>query len=436
MMLVCACLTMLLLSAAAEETLPSIDELMERAEAAADVVKRYPAADDRLIFFHLQRLRSAEEKIETDEPRQEDVSVTERVQLLNAWMVQLGLTQHGTFEVRPSLIAGAGVGIFATRATAANETLAVLPLELALTTAPESASGDREQGIDPLIRHASKHGLQLPSSVRLALRLLHELHLGQKSRWSGYVASLPTDFRSLPLWWASKQLKLLSGSPALRAAARSIISCVRFWGMLRALLLTGKAPPSTTMPAGWLTLQRFRWAMTVVITRQQLLPLSTETLALFPILDSANHCAEGTELEIEAAEAPTAHTPKLTRYTMRAPRDLAAGEEACIRYGKRSLSEFVLYSGFVPAELLDVRNASAEDDGDSEYSHLSPEEAATRLAAYPSEPTRTAALLTKAEVTHGRFSPEHMALRLRLHEQQALLRRAHSGSAGTARDEL
>lgn len=97
----------------------------------------------------------------------------------------------------------------------------------------------------------------------------------------------------------------------------------------------------TVLPPPLLSWWRFRWALSVVMTRQNMIPdesACSQSVALVPGWDLINHCADGpmtTGFDV---------TKDALQYT--ANKTFAAGEEITMCYGHRSNEELLLYSGF------------------------------------------------------------------------------------------
>ena len=90
-----------------------------------------------------------------------------------------------------------------------------------------------------------------------------------------------------------------------------------------------------------LTFAEFRWAVAIVMTRQNHIPLEKGNgldLVLIPVWDMCNH-SDG--------EITTFFNQETQLTEFHAMRDFRQGEQVYIFYGERPNSELLLYSGFV-----------------------------------------------------------------------------------------
>ena len=299
------------------------------------------------------------------------------------WLQDNGITDE-SYEIRASKVEGAGNGLFIKGAgdvgVAKGTVVVRVPSRVMLSSlhvhtpsvsgghggdiagggsvVGEAAgggdvNGSHSAGLQWMFRQS--HILRRQPSIQLALVLLHECFKGRGSFWFWYIATFPTSFAStLPLWWSVNKLSCLAGqSASLRSAARGIVSFARYYCHVDQLLATLAAQQDTigassTMPfpRTFFTLKNFRWAMSIVMTRQNPVPfknksgeISGRVLALVPVMDMANHdptLDHGTFYDDETDEICVAASSLLH-----------GGDELRMYYGDRTNQEFLVHCGFV-----------------------------------------------------------------------------------------
>ena len=189
----------------------------------------------------------------------------------------------------------------------------------------------------------------------LAVHLLLESK-NPKSFFRPYIDILPTAF-SIPLFFQFTDLVALKGSPVLEEAIKMLFNTARQYLYLQRLLKVFffffffsfiNSSFSTLTRPYWqkdfkidLSYAEFRWAVSVVMTRQNQIPLSSGKgldLALIPVWDMCNH-ADGEITTFFNSESQTTE--------FQAMQDFKQGDQVFIFYGKRPNSDLLLYSGFV-----------------------------------------------------------------------------------------
>lgn len=143
---------------------------------------------------------------------------------------------------------------------------------------------------DPIIE-------QLPNLV-LSIHLLSEYLKGESSFWAPYLSTLPRSYTTV-LYLSHDALVQLSGSPLLEEVVkikRNVARQYAYLGMkLTAERKKAKKGKNKTKRhfLSSLTYELFRWAMSTVMTRQNLVPSEAgskkDTLALIPLWDLCNH---------------------------------------------------------------------------------------------------------------------------------------------------
>ena len=272
-------------------------------------------------------------------------AVDSKMKAFESWLHDNGIKDR-MYEIRASLVKDAGNGIFiggnGTDVVREGTVVVRVPSSMMLSTlAPDD-------GLKWLFEHS--HVLTRQPSIQLALVLLSQCFTGKRSFWFPYISTFPTNFRAnLPLWWSIDELAQLSSqSSTLRSAARGLVSFARYYCHVDQLLASLSANSKVKMPfpRSFFSLNNFRWAMSVVMTRQNPVPfrnksgeLAGRVLALVPVMDMANHdptLDQGTFFDDETDEICIA-----------ASTSLKCGDELCMFYGPRSNQEFLIHCGFV-----------------------------------------------------------------------------------------
>ena len=186
-------------------------------------------------------------------------------------------------------------------------------------------------------------------SLMLALLLMFELQRGTASPLHAYLDVLPTHF-SLPLFTPPDELHSLSHNPSLLSAVNLQYNTLMQYVYLHRLLTTARLLPSSTtanqptkpVTAGphfafdW---QQFRWAVSLMYTRQNRV---CDALCLIPGWDMCNHRAAiggiHTYYSVDS-ESSTTYTAD--------DAVVGAGEAVYIYYGDRSNRDLFVYSGFI-----------------------------------------------------------------------------------------
>ncbi|CAM6120332.1 unnamed protein product [Calypogeia fissa] len=283
------------------------------------------------------------------QPNAADISG--RLNALEEWLQLQGVPMVG-LKLTGGLKEGAGV--VAQRKFDKGQMLCTVPAHVMMTTATAIRSKD-DVGIlfkaDPILR-------QMPTLI-LALHLLFEKHRPSEepSNWAGYIQSLPgqgsssesnsenTDNFIMPLAFSLETIEALKGTAVLVEMHKALRNYARQYAHVRLLLkqLRGQSM-AIELANAWFTWAEFRWAASIVMTRQNPIPgtpdmETPQALALIPYLDMFNH-EEG---DITCHFAVQHQQMELT-----AKRDFEAGEQVYISYGYRPNSALLLYSGFVP----------------------------------------------------------------------------------------
>lgn len=131
------------------------------------------------------------------------------------------------------------------------------------------------------------------SVLQLAVLVLFHLSEGENSAYESYLHSLPQHFQ-VPTYWIPQnfeqihQVSAIMGQRAVNSFRAAVMLFIRARHTLRKhrnhILSTYKENPECTGPLpklladeGYVSWNRFRWALAVVITRQNMIPHPIET---------------------------------------------------------------------------------------------------------------------------------------------------------------
>lgn len=224
---------------------------------------------------------------------------------------------------------GYDLGLKAERDYKENELILRIPKELIFSTctaAPELAALQN----DPMIQH-------MPP-VALAIALLIERHK-ENSKWKAYLDILPTSYTTI-LYMTTSDMSELKGSPMFEASLKLCRNIARQYTYFNRLFQDNDNAVSAVLRDVF-TYEGYRWAVSTVMTRQNLIPSedgSRMIYALIPMWDICNH---------ENGRITTSFNETVDYCDCFALRDFQKGEQIFISYGPRTNSEFFLYSGFV-----------------------------------------------------------------------------------------
>lgn len=251
-------------------------------------------------------------------------------------------------------------GLFALQPFTRNDEVLRVPRKMFLSreTVPNNPSLKNFLIKDPLIS-------QMPN-LELTILLLSEYLKGESSFWWPYLSTLPRSYSTV-LYLSHEELLQLSGSPLLEEVVKIKRSVARQYAYL-AMKVERAAQVRTTKRGDRgnhkkntittittngissflspLTYELFRWAVSTVMTRQNLVPseadpTKTNTLALIPLWDMCNHRQGNFCTDFDPSSAT------LVFYSMA---DLQAGDEIFNYYGDRTNGDFFLNNGFVYAD--------------------------------------------------------------------------------------
>jgi len=240
-----------------------------------------------------------------------------------AWLESHGVAlADAAYELRHDLPEGSG--LVATRAIEEGERFLEVPARVMITMRTAENSIVERIPADPIKK--------MPS-VKLATWLVLERNQSQ-SPWLPYLDVMPRTL-SLPLFWEMEDLAQLQGTSSYGAAIQQVVNTIMQYFHIR------QAMQSQNMrkPLQCFTFEEYRWAVGIVMSRQNLIPVNgTPQITLVPLWDMINH-DEGVFTTYYHSE------DELTQCT--AMRPFAAGEQIYMYYGPRPNSMFLQYQGFL-----------------------------------------------------------------------------------------
>lgn len=201
-------------------------------------------------------------------------------------------------------------------------------------------------------------------TLELAILLLYHKNI-KNSFFKIYLNSLPTYF-TVPLYWDINVYEGLNNCLIMKRAIGSLRSSAILY--LRCFQ-TVKRVNLLEFPMHYMTWDNFRWALSVVMTRQNNVPLPKEQIlllkpdesevcpALVPGWDMLNH---------ELGDITTYFDAELDAIIYPSMRAFSIGSEITMCYGSRPNDLLLIYSGFCiednPNESLDAELSIPRDD--------------------------------------------------------------------------
>ncbi|KAL1510056.1 hypothetical protein ABEB36_004712 [Hypothenemus hampei] len=246
------------------------------------------------------------------------------------------LKEHGA-ELNGCSVAhfeGYDLGIKAEQDIPQSSLVIVVPRELMISveTAQKGVAEDLIEKVEIL--------KSMPN-VLLAIGLLIE-KFTDNSFWKPYIDVLPKTYHTV-LYFTINELEELKGSPTLEVALKQIKSIARQYAYFHRLFNRSENSVNQLM-RGRFTFNEYCWAVSTVMTRQNMIPSSDGSAminALIPLWDLCNH-SNGT--------ISTAYNPELNRSECLAFKDFKANEQLFIFYGARTNADFFIHNGFVYEE--------------------------------------------------------------------------------------
>ncbi|XP_029051453.2 actin-histidine N-methyltransferase isoform X1 [Osmia bicornis bicornis] len=224
---------------------------------------------------------------------------------------------------------GYDLGLKAERDFLENELILKIPRNLIFNTvnaAPELTALKN----DPLIQ-------DMPQ-VALAIALLIERHK-ENSKWKAYLDILPTTYTTVMYMTAADMIEL-KGSPTLVAALKQCRNIARQYSYFNKIFQNDNNAVSAVLRDVF-TYDRYCWAVSTVMTRQNLIPSedgSRMIHSLIPMWDMCNH---------ENGTITTDFNLTSDCCECYALKEFKKGDQIFISYGVRTNSDFFVHSGFV-----------------------------------------------------------------------------------------
>ena len=240
-----------------------------------------------------------------------------------SWITELGAVIDG---VEVADFGEHGLGLRVTKDIKQGEEVIRVPQKamMSVDTAKASSIGTLIEK-DPL--------LQTMPNVVLAVHLLIERN-SPASIWEPYINTLPHSYTTV-LYYTTEQFEQLRGSPALEDALKQYKFVARQYAYFYRLF-------ANTLLKDYLTYDEYRWAVSTVMTRQNLVPgredADTAVNTLIPLWDLANH---------DNGVLSTDYDPAAPATLCLAHKDFQLGEEFTIFYGVRANCDLLIHNGFV-----------------------------------------------------------------------------------------
>ncbi|KAH7299686.1 hypothetical protein KP509_24G024400 [Ceratopteris richardii] len=174
-----------------------------------------------------------------------------------------------------------------------------------------------------------------PDLIGLALWLMHERSLGEKSLWYPYIKTFPSASLSPITWSKSEQETLLKGTSLEEVVKQRCLFLDEEFDNIMEISIS----KSLDLPQGYFNKDAFRNAFSVILSRAIYLP-SAKLYALVPIGDAVNlngNCQESFDYDWEAQSV-----------VLRLYKKCKQGEEVFASYGKNCPNfDLLMRYGFV-----------------------------------------------------------------------------------------
>ncbi|KAK4886511.1 hypothetical protein RN001_002782 [Aquatica leii] len=276
------------------------------------------------VIIEIQLLENGNELMHTSKNRLSAAILSK----FTNWIVDNGATFDG---LKISEFPGYELGLMAERDIKQSSLIITVPKKLMITIDIAKKSELRRLiEKDPLLSNMS--------NVTLAMFLLLE-KFKENSFWKPYIDILPTEYSTV-LYFNLEDLQELQVSPTLESALKQIKNIARQYAYFFKLIWNSDDSASHMMRKNF-TFNKYRWAVSTVMTRQNTIPTDDGTKlisALIPLWDLCNHTN---------GNISTDYNPNFNRSECLALRDFKAGEQIFIFYGPRSNAELFIHNGFV-----------------------------------------------------------------------------------------
>lgn len=177
------------------------------------------------------------------------------------------------------------------------------------------------------------------SHIRLTFALIIE-KLNVQSRWRPYLDILPEKFRTV-LYFSPAEMKELQGTMAFSTALKQVkFIATQYAFLYKYLMVAIENHPVVEELQNSFTYEFYRWAVSVIMTRQNIIPREdgSRESVLIPLWDMANHVngVINTQYNDE--------TRQIESFCLS---DFDAGQQVTMAYGNRSNEQFLIHNGFV-----------------------------------------------------------------------------------------
>lgn len=180
------------------------------------------------------------------------------------------------------------------------------------------------------------------SHIRLAFGLIIE-KLNSQSKWKPYLDILPEKFGTV-LYYNPTQMKELQGTMAFSTALKQVkFIAAQYAFLYKFLMVAIENHPVVEELKNNFTYEFYRWAVSVIMTRQNIIPQEdgSRDSVLIPLWDMANHVNGiiNTQFNDE--------TKQIESFCLN---NFEVGEEITMAYGNRCNQDFLIHNGFVYPE--------------------------------------------------------------------------------------
>ncbi|OWA52003.1 putative Histone-lysine N-methyltransferase setd3 [Hypsibius exemplaris] len=306
--------------------------LSERVKAVEGTLLAAPA--DLAKISAICSLLDEVDKIKTKQNGADGLSWkrSEHFTELLQWIAAMDGADVSRVAIRQSV--DKGFGVYATENAEASRPLLRIPLGCCITPS-ETSSFVIGQCIS---------SLTLPDNLKMVGILMSEVANLHKSEWKEYLRSLPTSFHTV-LHIDREAIKILQGSLYYDDVLRRFCNmCRHYINCVAAVDLSKRSKTEKNKFASSFSFELFRWALDVLMTRGNALPISDDeepVIALVPLLDMVNHRPDATKFGVEVGE-----DPKSSACELRPLESVPAGSEIFMSYLSLSVKERLINHGF------------------------------------------------------------------------------------------
>lgn len=210
-----------------------------------------------------------------------------------------------------------------------HETLVAVPFESLLTT----ASIEHNAELSSIL-----NDFDLREDDQLAIFILYEkLVLKSDSKWAKHLEIVPESFHNL-MYFSPTQLEALRGSNTYHIGIQLQKQVADDYQQLNESIF-----PRLRETCGELTLEQYKWALSVIYTRFISIERAAKPYkAMAPVLDMFNHDP--------TAQMSHRFNPEADELQLISHQRWAAGQQVCINYGPLPNSRLLTLYGFVIPE--------------------------------------------------------------------------------------